>query len=90
MIDTDVSHHREERRRSREWRLLPLLAVPLACCALPAIIASVAAIGALAWALSLGAAAAVATVTTVVFIARRRSSTGCASDHPQSAHLEQR
>lgn len=89
MNHTDISHPGGERRRSREWRLLPLLAVPLACCALPAVIASAAATAALAWALSAGAAAAVATVTTVVLIARRRSTTRCATVHIESRHLEQ-
>lgn len=86
MTPTDTPHRRSSSKSSHEWKLLPLLAVPLACCALPAIVASVAAIGVLAWTLGLGAAAAVA-VATVVFTARHRSRIRCAADHPDRPPL---
>lgn len=64
--------------QSGEWKLLPLLLIPLACCALPLIIASLATVTALAWSIGLSGAAAVAAVAAVAVIVRRRSR--CSTD----------
>ena len=70
--------------RAPDWKLLSVLAIPLACCALPAILASAAAVGVLAWTVGLGAATALAASVVVVLIFRRRSKACDMSDRPET------
>lgn len=52
-----------------EWKLLPLLMVPLACCGLPLIVASLATVSALGWGVGLSGAAAVAAIAAIAALA---------------------
>jgi hypothetical protein len=69
---SDVDHPSGSRG---EWKLLPLLLIPMACCGLPLIVATLATAGALAWSLGLVAAGLVGAASAAIIVsARRRSS----------------
>lgn len=88
MSQIDTRPDQRSRPRGPEWKLLSLLAIPLACCALPAILASAAAVGVLAWTVGLGAAVAVSSAVIVVLATHRRSRACETSDRPETPTRE--